>query len=55
MASAHPLCRIDSAGIGHHVGTHLLDLGFHVEFINVGSAESSPERFLNLRAELSWV
>jgi phage terminase large subunit len=46
--------RLDSAGIGYHVGTHLRDLGYAVEMVNVGTAATDPERFLNLRAELSW-
>lgn len=46
--------RIDAIGIGYHVATHLSDLDFPVESVNVASAASAPERFSNLRAELSW-
>ncbi len=46
--------RIDAIGIGYHVATHLSDLELPVEPINVASASSAPERFINLRAELTW-
>jgi hypothetical protein len=44
--------KVDSAGIGYYLARHLEDLGFPVEFINVGEAPRNSERYKNLKAEL---
>jgi hypothetical protein len=46
--------RIDSAGIGWNFFLHLRDQPFPVDPINVGEASSTPERFINKKAELYW-
>jgi phage terminase large subunit len=45
---------VDAIGIGYHLGTHLLDLGFPVKLLNVGEGSPNPERFLNLKADWFW-
>jgi phage terminase large subunit len=45
---------IDSAGIGHYFAKHFEDLGYKVNFVNVGEALSDSEHYSNLKAELYW-
>ena len=45
---------IDSAGIGHYFATHFDDLGYNVNFVNVGEAARDSNQFVNLKAELYW-
>jgi phage terminase large subunit len=43
---------VDSAGIGYYFGRHLSDLGYPVNFVNVGAATAFPAKFANLKAQL---
>jgi len=46
---------IDSAGIGHYFAQHFDDLGYEVNFVNVGevvAANVDTEHFVNLKAQL---
>jgi hypothetical protein len=45
---------IDSIGIGYGFALHFQDLGYPVNFVNVGEGTSDPEKFANLKAELYW-
>jgi hypothetical protein len=51
---------VDSIGIGYGMALHLQDLGFPVQFVNVGEKSDHPETdswgpgFANLRAQCSW-
>ena len=45
---------VDTAGIGYYFGRHLSDLGYSVNFVNVGAATAFPAKFANLKAQLYW-
>jgi hypothetical protein len=45
---------IDSAGIGYYFAKHFTDLGYNVNYINVGEGAYDTEHFANLKAELYW-
>ena len=44
---------VDSAGIGWYLAQHLAE-SFPVQAVNVGSASSDSERYVNLKAEVYW-
>lgn len=45
---------VDVVGIGAGVADRLRELGYPVVDVNVGTASSSPDDYLNLRCELWW-
>jgi hypothetical protein len=45
---------VDSVGTGYYMALHLRDHGFPVNEVNVGTAASDPEKYVNLKAELYW-
>jgi hypothetical protein len=46
---------VDAAGIGHYFAEHFDDLGYDVNFVNVGSTEGvNTEQFRLLKDELYW-
>jgi len=46
--------KIDSAGIGYYFAKHFEDLGFPVQYVNVGLEPTNKEKHANLKAELYW-
>ncbi len=47
------LVNVDSAGIGWYLAQHLAEF-FPVQPVNVGTAPSDSERYVNLKAEVYW-
>ncbi len=47
-------CNVDASGVGYYLAQHLKDQGLPVKFIKVGERARTPERFVNLRAELMF-
>jgi phage terminase large subunit len=45
---------VDAVGIGYNFALHLQDLGYPVNFVNVGLPARDTEKFANLKAELYW-
>jgi hypothetical protein len=45
---------VDAVGIGYNFALHLQDLGYPVNFVNVGLPARDSEKFANLKAELYW-
>jgi phage terminase large subunit len=45
---------VDAVGIGYNFALHLQDLGYPVNFVNVGMPARDSEKFANLKAELYW-
>jgi hypothetical protein len=45
---------VDAVGIGYNFALHLQDLGYPVNFVNVGLPARDAEKFANLKAELYW-
>jgi phage terminase large subunit len=45
---------VDSVGIGEYMAKHIADCGYRVREINVGERSRTPEKYVNLKAELYW-
>lgn len=45
---------MDDIGIGRGVQDRMWEMGYNVNGVNVGKKADDPEKFMNLRAELSW-